>query len=137
MHKKKCKIIPNELKVSDKKISETPKISEETIQKGVIRWLQYQYPSALFCASAGGVRTSMKQAIKMKRTGYKKGFPDLFVYESRKGYNGLAIELKTNKGVTSIEQKEWIRRLTANGYYAKVCKGANETISLLTWYLDA
>lgn len=137
MHKKKCKIIPNELNVSDKKISSLPKISEETIQKAVVRWLEYQYPNVLFCASAGGVRTSMKQAVKMKHTGYKKGFPDLFVYESRKGYHGLAIELKTKKGVASVEQKEWMKRLTANGYYAKVCKGLNEAMSLLKWYLDA
>jgi len=57
-------------------------MTEEFVQIAVVNYLKYQYPNALYCASAGGVRTSIKQAIKMKRTGYVKGFPDLFIYES-------------------------------------------------------
>lgn len=43
----------------------------------------------------------MSQRIKAKLSGYKKGFPDLFIYEIAKIedniYAGLAIELKTKK----------------------------------------
>jgi len=31
----------------------------------------------MYCASLGGIRTSFKQAVKAKATGYVKGFPDL------------------------------------------------------------
>ena len=55
------------------------KNEEALIQEAVINYINAQYPGTLYCASAGGVRTSMKQAIKMKRTGYVKGFPDIFM----------------------------------------------------------
>jgi hypothetical protein len=108
---------------------------EDSVQKAVINYLKYAYPTVLYCASAGGVRTSYKQAVKMKQTGYVKGFPDLFIYESRNGYNGLAIELKTLKGVASPEQKEWNKRLIERGYSAHICKGFDAAIQVIDAYL--
>ena len=49
----------------------------------------------------------MVEAHRMKLTGYKKGFPDMFFYEPRQGFNGLAIELKRDMGSASPEQKKW------------------------------
>ncbi len=86
------------------------KHEESKIQEAVVSYLRHQYPNALHCASAGGVRTSMKQAIMMKRTGYVRGFPDLMILESSKEYKGLFIEMKTEKGVASKEQK-WMGRI--------------------------
>ncbi len=71
----------------------------------------------------------------MKQTGYVKGFPDLFIYESRNGFNGLAIELKTFKGVASPEQKEWNKRLIERGYDAHICKGFDAAIQVIDAYL--
>ena len=71
--------------------------SEYTIQKSICELLDWKAPWLLYCASAGGVRTSLVEARRMKLTGYKKGFPDLFFYEPRQGFNGLAIELKRDK----------------------------------------
>ena len=80
--------------------------SEGNHQQIVINYLKLSYPNALYCASAGGMRTSFLQAVKMKRTGYVKGFPDLFIYEPRGSFYGLAIEMKKEKGGTvSPEQK--------------------------------
>ena len=50
---------------------------EEEVQKGVVKYLKLAYPKARYCASLGGIRTSFKQAVKAKATGYVKGFPDL------------------------------------------------------------
>ena len=124
------------MKIKKKNFKICAKMTEEFVQIAVVNYLKYQYPNALYCASAGGVRTSIKQAIKMKRTGYVKGFPDLFIYESRKGYHGLAIELKTTKGTAQASQKQWIKKLCDNGYYAKVCKGTPEALSLIQWYMN-
>jgi hypothetical protein len=124
------------LKIKKKNFKICAEMTEEIVQTSVVTWLNYQYPNALYCASAGGVRTSMKQAVKMKRTGYVKGFPDLFIYESKKGYHGLAIELKTVKGTIQPSQKQWIKNLCDNGYYAKVCKGTAEAQSLIQWYMN-
>ena len=52
---------------------------EEEVQKAVVKYLKLRYPKARYCASLGGIRTSFKQAVKAKATGYVKGFPDLQV----------------------------------------------------------
>lgn len=112
------------------------KDSEYLLQKSLIHYLTFSYPKVLYCASAGGVRTSMRQAIKMKATGYKKGFPDLFIYEAKNGFNGFALEVKTLKGVASPEQKKWRDDLISRGYSAHICKGLDECIKAIDEYLD-
>ena len=112
-----------------------PYSGEAGVQKSVIDYIKYQYPNALYCASAGGVRTSMKQAIKMKATGYVKGVPDLQIFESVGNYHGLLIEIKDIKGVVSKEQKEWIKKLNDRGYFATYSKGIEATIKVIDDYL--
>lgn len=93
------------------------------------------YPQALYCASAGGMRTSLKQAIKMKANGYVAGFPDLFIYEPIGEYYGLAIEMKRVKGgVISPEQKHWISQLTKRNFKAVVCYGALDALGVIDKY---
>ena len=80
---------------------------EEEVQKGVVRFLKMKYPKARYCASLGGIRTSFKQAVKAKATGYVKGFPDLQIcvpmergadkeggIEGGGVYHGLFLEIK-------------------------------------------
>jgi hypothetical protein len=112
--------------------------SEANQQEIVIKYLRLAYPDALYCASAGGMRTSYLQAIKMKRTGYVKGFPDLFIYEPRNEYNGLAIEMKKEKGgVASPEQKRWQEQLRNRGYASYICKGNEEAIKVIDEYFNS
>jgi hypothetical protein len=112
--------------------------SESNQQEIVIKYLRLAYPDALYCASAGGMRTSYLQAIKMKRTGYVKGFPDLFIYEPRNEYNGLAIEMKKEKGgVASPEQKRWQEQLRNRGYASYICKGNEEAIKVIDEYFNS
>jgi len=98
--------------------------------------MKLSYPNILFCASAGGIRTSMSQAIKMKSSGYVKGFPDMFVYEPKKNYNGLAIELKVKGNYPSPHQKKWIADLNSRNYKAVVCTGLDEAIKELNNYME-
>lgn len=109
---------------------------EALIQEAVINYLVAAYPKALYCASAGGVRTSMRQAIKMKKTGYVKGFPDLFIYEPRRVFHGLAIEMKTSRGVMSQHQKEWQAALLKRGYFAVTCKNFDQAQIIIDEYLS-
>jgi hypothetical protein len=122
------------VKKSYKKTYKKPFAGEAGVQKAVIDYLKYTYPGALYCASAGGVRTSMKQAIKMKATGYVKGVPDLQIFEPMGNYHGLLIEIKDIKGVVSKEQKEWIKELNKRGYYATSSKGYEATIQVINDY---
>ena len=124
-------------KKSSAKRKTTPE-SESNQQEIVIKYLRLAYPDALYCASAGGMRTSYLQAIKMKRTGYVKGFPDLFIYEPRNEYKGLAIEMKKEKGgVASPEQKRWQEQLRNRGYASYICKGNEEAIKVIDEYFNS
>ena len=109
---------------------------EHEIQEAVVNFLNIKYPGVLYCASAGGMRTSMRQAIKMKRTGYKKGFPDLQIMHPTKLHHGLFIEIKTSKGQASPEQKAWRDELNKRGYRAVICKGLDACILEIITYMN-
>ena len=96
---------------------------ELLLQIAVVNWLKLQFPEIRYCASAGGMRTSLSVAKKMKASGYVKGFPDLFLYHPTMKHNGMAIELKANKkSYATKEQKQWIKDLNDRGYYAILSK---------------
>ena len=109
---------------------------EYQLQKNVIKWINLKYPKLLYCASAGGMRTSYKQAVKMKATGYIKGFPDLFIYEPVDPYHGLAIEIKIKKGRPTKHQIDWRDKLNHRNYVAEITYGFDETIEVIERYLS-
>ena len=109
-------------------------MKEYQLQKEICKYLDLN--NILFCGSMGGQYQVFKsQRIKAKQTGYKKGFPDLFIYEPRGHYSGLAIELKVKYNKPTKEQLEWIKKLNERGYMAKVCTGIDEAINLIKNYL--
>jgi hypothetical protein len=113
------------------------KNEELNIQIAVINHLKLQYPKALYCASAGGMRTSMGTAKKMKASGYVKGFPDIFIYEPIGDIHGMAIEMKTRKGKPTKEQKEWQIKLEERGYLSYICNGFDEAKEIIDyWYKE-
>ena len=91
---------------------------------------------------SSGVRVPIGCAVKMKRAGAIKGWPDLFLpvpCESQHGQYyccGLFIELKRRRGgVGSKEQKEIHELLREQGYKVEVAKGAEAAISVISEYL--
>ena len=114
---------------------------EQKLQEAVVQYIKITHPNALFTASAGGMRVSMATAVKMKRAGYSKGFPDIVVFEPRVGFHGLAIELKTektaysSKGTIKPEQIEWRDKLIERGYEAFICFGMEEACRVIDRYL--
>ena len=99
--------------------------------------MKFQYPELRYCASLGGIRTSMKQAVLAKKTGYVKGVPDLQILKVNSMYAGLFLEIKADKKCyPSKEQKEWVAYLNEAGYYAKVVKGLEECMDVLDWYME-
>ena len=44
-------------------------MNETDLQTHVVNYIRMQYPKARFCASLGGIRTTISQATKAKRTG--------------------------------------------------------------------
>lgn len=88
-----------------------------------------------FHASPNGGSRNLIEAIKLKRMGLSKGFPDIFVAKPYGAYTGLFIEMKRAKGSkVSDEQKEWIEYLNNNGYYASVAFGFSEAVTIFNRY---
>lgn len=110
-------------------------MTELQVQTYVCTYLAMQYRDVLFNGTPYGRYTSAIQASNMKKAGYKKGFPDLFIYEARHGFHGLAIELKTEKGRSSQEQEQWVKDLRAKGYKAEISYGLDATLKLIDEYL--
>ena len=109
---------------------------EFLIQRALIQYIELQYPKVLFCASAGGMYTTKTSAIRMKQAGYRRGFPDLFIYHPNRTHMGLAIELKKEQGGrVSKEQLQWIQDLRARRYQAYICHGLDSAISVLDEYM--
>lgn len=77
----------------------------------------------------GGSFEARRRAIRVKREGGAKGFPDYLVWIDGKMY---VIELKRVKGSRiSPEQQDWIDFFNSIGVSAKICKGAEEAILFL------
>ena len=113
------------------------KESEYELQKKVVMYLKLKYPKVRYCASLGGIRTSYTQAVKAKASGYMKGFPDLQVCYPTSKYYGLFLEIKKDKkSYATKEQKEWVNYLNSVGYYAQVCKGLEDCLDVIDWYLE-
>jgi hypothetical protein len=73
---------------------------------------------------------------KLKKSGVKDGFPDLFLYIPVDGYNGLAIEMKRIKhSAVSKEQVMWLQRLKDRGFYAYIAHGFEDAKNVIEAYL--
>ena len=110
---------------------------EYELQKAICRYLDIKYNKVFYNGSAGGMRTYLSVAKRMKATGYKSGFPDIFIYEARNGYNGLAIELKVKGNYASQNQKKVLSILNDKGYRAEVCTGYDNAVEVIDEYLES
>jgi hypothetical protein len=108
--------------------------TEEQDQIRLAVWLTKQ--GIRFTASANGGKRSLIEAIKFKRMGVSKGWPDISIPYVRKPYYGLYIELKrVCGGVVSTEQRDWLDFLKSQGYYAEVAKGFDEAKIIIEKYM--
>ena len=114
--------------------------TEAEEQEAVMRWAEMSlgvHPelALLFHIPNGGSRNKV-EAAHLKRLGVKKGVPDLFLPVARKGYHGLFVEMKREKGGRlSEEQEMWLRELDIQGYMGDVCNGYEEARALIEEYL--
>lgn len=114
-------------------------MTEHGHQVALIRWAGYQagkYPALhlLFSIPNGGHRTKVT-AGKLKAEGVKKGVPDLHLPVSRQGYHGLWIEMKTDKGRVSPDQRRWILALAEQGHRVAICRSWEDAARELREYL--
>jgi hypothetical protein len=116
------------------------KISEHDEQVLVFEWAKlstgkYPFLGYMF-GTLNGVKLSIGQAVKAKRSGNTKGVPDIILPYPNGKYYGLYIELKVGKNKPSKEQKEYIEYLNSVGYFADVRYGSTEAIDLIKDYIQ-
>ena len=113
------------------------KFTESNEQIAAMDWLKLQHPEvAQYTMHIGNERKSSFYAgYIMKRMGVLKGASDLFIAWPAGKYHGLFIEVKSKTGKPTIEQIEFIQRVTDKGYYACLCFGAEQVIATIGWYL--
>lgn len=92
-----------------------------------------EYPF-IFAVPNGGHRTG-KSARMMKYEGQKKGTPDIVIPLPRGKYHGMFLEVKTEKGTASKDQKEKIEMYREQGYYCVIAKGYDVCMAHFTAYL--
>ena len=115
-------------------------MKEYQLQKAVCKYLDLN--NVLYCGSMGGnYQPHVSVRMRAKKSGYKKGFPDLFIYEPANKYesdelwHGLAIELKVGYNRATKEQLYWRDELNKRGYISEICYTLDETISVIETYM--
>lgn len=110
---------------------------EDTLQKSVVRWFDYQYPQyklRLHHSPNGGKRNAI-EAAKFKQMGVRAGFPDLILLIPNKLYPFCGIELKVKTGRQSENQKEYQKEFESIGAKYVIVRSLDEFIEVVTEYL--
>lgn len=115
------------------------KNSEHIEQVKFIQYVRVFHPDldGLYWATPNGGKRDVKEAVRLKAEGVRRGVPDIqFAIPSGTKY-GLFLEFKRpdGKGVVSKEQKFVMGKLEANGYKCAVVKNTSEAKNILNLYL--
>ncbi len=107
------------------------KLAEHWLQVRLFYTIETQFPKAyphIFAVPNGGHRAA-KTASYMRYEGQKKGTPDIVLPLPRGCYHGMFLEVKTDKGTVSKEQKQKLEEYSELGYYAVASKGFEACIA--------
>ena len=114
-----------------------PSDEEHVLQRECVNWFRYQYPRYthnLFAVPNGGKRDKVT-AGKMKAEGALAGVADLILLLRTEEYGALLIEMKTRTGRQAETQKQWQRKIEADGYKYVVCRSVDDFIREVNNYL--
>lgn len=97
---------------------------EKDIQREIYKWVirnKGLYPALgqVFFSTQNGLLSNPVTVMMAKKTGLKKGVPDLLFLCPNKKFHGMALEIKTSIGAKRTdEQREFIQNLKELGYHA-------------------
>jgi hypothetical protein len=102
---------------------------------GLMMWAKTQpiLSEYLIHIPNGGYRRP-QEAIKLKKMGVKAGVSDLFLAYPNAHYHGLWIELKSEKGKLSPEQRHWLNLMEEISYAVAVSYSIEDTFDILQKY---
>lgn len=114
-----------------------PRNLEHQLQSQCVRWFRLSYPSMthnLFAVPNGGYRTKTTAAL-LKAEGQLSGVADLILLKRKGRCGALLLEAKVKGNYQSTNQKEWQKRIEADGYTYKVFHSLDEFADIVTNYL--
>ena len=88
----------------------------------------------LYAIPNGGKRT-IQVAIKLKREGVKAGTPDVCLPYPINGYGALYVEMKTDDGPVSPDQKKRIKELQEAGNKVVIARSFEQARDAILLYL--
>lgn len=122
--------------------------TETNLHIRIAYYIRHNYPDVIFTSESSGIKLTIGQAVLQKKMRSGRALPDLMVFEPRRGYNGMFLEIKKD-GVNIYkkngeikrdkhlqEQEEVLARLTEKGYFAKFVVGYDNAIALIDYYLE-
>jgi hypothetical protein len=107
---------------------------EEIEQQTVVEWLDAK--KVFYMVNIAGCYLHPATFLKVKRMGYKRGPADIIIFDPPPAYGnqfvGVALEMKRKKGgVLSLEQKEWLEKMSQRRWLIHVSPGADDAIQFL------
>lgn len=117
------------------------KRSEEIEQAKLIKWSHRVAVRNLMPAlrwlhhSPNGGKRDAVTGGQMKALGVKPGFPDLVLPVRTLTHTGLVIEMKSDIGRPTPEQKEWLEHFEREQWHVTIARSADEARAVLCDYL--
>lgn len=124
-----------------------PMESESQTHTRICAYIKQNYPSVLFTSESSGLKVTKNQAVQLKKTRSCSGLPDIMIFEPRRNYKGLFLEVKRegtriykrDGDLTANEhirnQEEILHQLKQKGYLAEFVVGYEDAIALINYYL--
>ena len=118
------------------------KHEESKIQQRCVEWFRYSFPKTVIASFPNGVfigGTPVQRAKRwniLKAEGAMVGIPDIMIAMPSGAYHALFIEMKTEKGRLSENQKIVHAMLINSGYCVKVCRSFEEFTITINKYLE-
>lgn len=137
---KKAKILPDgDVRIDVKRHRERSRITEHGEQHAVFEWAKYRqgaYPELEWMFAIPNVRVEPHRRMYLSQEGVKAGVSDICLPVARGRFHGLFIEMKRDhKSKIQQSQREFIAFVLSQGYYGKICYGADEAIQEIEAYL--
>lgn len=114
-----------------------PRPLEHGLQSRCVRWFRLTHRDMvhnLFAVPNGGYRTKTTAAL-MKEEGQLAGVADLILLKRKGSCGALLLEAKVKGNYQSETQREWQKRIEADGYIYKIFHTLEEFVEIVNEYL--